>query len=88
MTLRDMKQYFPDSYPKGRSCNRDYFFCILATVHPEYFAKLVRNSKDQRLSISNEEQKKKAIVITQEWSDNFTEFPQYCKKKGRMIYCK
>ena len=29
-----MADYFPDEYPKGRSCNREYFFTVLNTLHP------------------------------------------------------
>ena len=36
MKLPDMAQYFPDAYPKGRGCNREYFFSVLATVQPDY----------------------------------------------------
>ena len=31
LTLGDMHLYFPDTYPKGRACNKAYFFVILAT---------------------------------------------------------
>ena len=36
LELPGMADYFPDKYPKGRSCSRPYFFAILATLHPEY----------------------------------------------------
>ena len=42
MTLPGMSIYFPSQYAKGQAINRDYFFCILATKQPEYYAKLVR----------------------------------------------
>ena len=34
--MENMSFYFPDQYPKGRNCNREYFFSVLATVHPDY----------------------------------------------------
>ena len=33
--LEGMAQFFPDSYPKGRQCDRDFFFNVLNTFHPE-----------------------------------------------------
>ena len=42
MTLPGMALYFPSQYAKGQAINRDYFFCIMATKQPEYYAKLVR----------------------------------------------
>ena len=32
LEMESMKQYFPDKYSKGRSCSREYFFSILATI--------------------------------------------------------
>ena len=75
MTLPRMAQYFPDSYPKGRACNREYFFSILATVHPKYFEQLIRSCKDARFKVNDEEQKNDAIVITEEWAEALSEFP-------------
>ena len=64
MTLPRMAQYFPSSYPKGRSCDRDYFFSILATVHPAYFEQLIRTCKAARNEINTEERENNAILIT------------------------
>lgn len=36
IVLEGMADFFPDEYPKGRSCSREYFFTILATQYPEY----------------------------------------------------
>ena len=30
-----MAKYFPDKYPKGKACNREYMYNIWHTVHPE-----------------------------------------------------
>ena len=81
-----MAVYFPDSYPKGRSCNREYFFSILATVQPEYCDKLIRNCKDMRFGLNDEEQQQKAIVITNEWAAELKQFPQFARSKGRMMH--
>jgi hypothetical protein len=35
LQLPGMKAYFPSTYPKGRSCSREYFFTIANTLHPE-----------------------------------------------------
>ena len=47
----EMAKYFPSSYPKGRSCNREYFFSVVATLQPEYFQKLIRTCKDSRFDV-------------------------------------
>ena len=30
--------YFPDKYPKGKNPPREYFFNVLNTLQPDYFA--------------------------------------------------
>ena len=32
--LDNMKDYFPNKYPKGRQCDREYLFNITNTIHP------------------------------------------------------
>ena len=55
MTLDNMTKYFPSSYPKERSCNREYFFSIVVTIQPKYFEQLIRKCKDARFAIDTEE---------------------------------
>jgi hypothetical protein len=44
MKDRDVLQYFPDSYPKGRAPDRTYTFNVLHTVRPDYVKNLIRHS--------------------------------------------
>ena len=78
--LDGMAQYFPDSYPKGRSCSREYFFTVLATLHPEYLRDLILKSKRDRFAVNNEEQAGEAILISAEWEQQLKEFPQFARK--------
>ena len=34
LSLQNMSKYFPDKYPKGRQCDRDYLFNVANTLHP------------------------------------------------------
>ena len=34
LTLDNVRKYFPDKYPKGRQCDRDYMFNVANTLHP------------------------------------------------------
>ena len=86
MHLPGMAQYFPSKYPKGHHYNREYFFSILATVQPEYCNALIRNSKDQRFVVNDEEQEAEAITLTEEWAAELKAFPQFARNKGRMIH--
>ena len=75
-----MAQYFPDTYPKGRGCNRDYFFTILATIHPEYVDKLLKNCKEVRFATEENENDGDAIDLDPKWEEEFKAFPQFTGK--------
>jgi len=34
LSLENMEKYFPDKYPKGRLCDREYMFNVANTLHP------------------------------------------------------
>ena len=44
MTLDFMTQYFPDTYPVGRQCDREYMFNVANTLHEEIVTDLVRHA--------------------------------------------
>lgn len=75
-----MADYFPDSYPKGRSCNREYFFTVLASLHPTYCDDLVKKSKKDRFGKLEGVEKGEAIAITADWEQQLKEFPQFTRK--------
>ena len=41
LQLEGMADYFPNRYPRGRSCDRSYFFTVLASLYPDYVEKLL-----------------------------------------------
>ena len=41
MALEGVKHYFPDSYPKGRVCDREYMFNIVNTLHENVVSELL-----------------------------------------------
>ena len=44
LTLDGMTKYFPDSYPQGRVCDRDYMFNIANTLHPDVVSDLIKHA--------------------------------------------
>ena len=73
--LPGMAEHFPDQYPKGRQCAREYFFSILATKHPDYTRDLILNSKKQRFDGDEEDQLKEKIEIDSKWEEELKAFP-------------
>ena len=52
--MRDMADdalfmlYVPDKLPKGRNCDRVYFFDVLNTVHEHFLQQLIQHASLQR----------------------------------------
>ena len=78
--LPGMLDYFPDVYPKGRQCSREYFFSILSTLHPEYTKELLMKSKQVRFAGEEEEQVQETIEVSDVWAEQLKAFPQFTSK--------
>ena len=55
ITLPNMAQYFPDSFPKGRQCDRNYMWTVWNTIHPEQVAAALKTARQQRYGLENED---------------------------------
>lgn len=44
MSLGNVPVYFPDKYPKGRQCDRDYMFNIVNTLKPDMVEELIKHA--------------------------------------------
>ena len=55
-------------------------------MQPEYCQQLIRDCKDKRFGIVDEEQEQKAIVVTEEWAAELKQFKQFARSKGRMVH--
>ena len=48
MMLAGVTYYFPDTYPKGRVCDREYMFNVVNTLHEEVVTEVVQHALKQR----------------------------------------
>lgn len=78
--LPDMADYFPDKYPKGRTCSREYFFSILSSLHPEYTSQLLLKSKELRFGDEAQDEKKETIEVNEDWAEQLKAYPQFTSK--------
>ena len=44
LELPVMADYFPNRYPKGRSCDRDYMFNVANTLHEEIVTDIIKHA--------------------------------------------
>lgn len=75
LTFENMPLYFPDKYPKGRQADREYFFNIANTLHPDVVKDVIEHASNQRYSLSGEKQQQEAIVISDDWAEELKAMP-------------
>ena len=75
MALEGMQRYFPDKYPKGRQCDRDYLFNVANTMHPgvvqEYIEFALKQRNDPELSGNKHE----SILVSDKWKEELQSLP-------------
>ena len=69
ITLPGLASYFPDKFPKGRSCNKEYMYNVFNTLYPEEVKNLIEHANKQRYSITDEQNKGNAIEISESWKE-------------------
>lgn len=53
----NMSKYFPDKYPKGRQCCRQYMYNVWATIHPDDVKRVIEHANSQRYAITEDKAK-------------------------------
>ena len=44
MQLEGVQLYFPDKYPKGRVCDREYMFNVVHTLHEDIVSEIIQHA--------------------------------------------
>ena len=77
--LEGMAQFFPDSYPKGRQCDRDFFFNVLNTFHPEIMKELVEYALKQRHALEGGKHELESVLANDHWANELKAMPFHAK---------
>ena len=75
MQLEGVNQYFPDSYPRGRVCDREFMFNIVNTLHEDVVTDIIQHALRQRHILNEDFQKKESILISDHWKKEFESLP-------------
>ena len=67
MAMPEVKIYFPDKWPKGRQCDKSYFYNVWNTIHEDQVQNVIKHANSVRYSTLSEEVKDNSILITKEW---------------------
>lgn len=78
VTLDHMSQYFPNKYPKGRQCDRDYMFNIANTLHEAVIKEIVEHALQQRHAVDGIKMQNEAVLINDHWAQEIQSLPIIC----------
>ena len=73
--LEGMKFYFPDKYPKGRQCDREYMFNVANTLYEEITTELIHHAHLQRNHIETDKKKQESVLISDHWKNELKSLP-------------
>ena len=74
-----MEAFFPDKYPKGRLCDREYLFNIANTLHPAVMKELIEYALAQRHNVQGQDMEKEAVIATEHWASELRSMPFFAK---------
>ena len=78
--MPEIMQYFPNSLPKGRLPDRQFFWTVLNTLNTEYVSQLIAHATSARNEAGQSNIEEETIVITNEMAEVLKDAP--------MISCK
>ena len=64
LKMDEMEYYFPDEYPKGRQCDRTYFFNVFASLHPETVVNIIMHANEKRFGEEADNMIEESIQMT------------------------
>ena len=71
----NVMMYFPDSLPRGKSINREYFFNVLNTKYPDYLKKMIAHANSQRMGSANNGTEMDEIKVSENMWQELNEMP-------------
>ena len=75
LSLEGMNFYFPNKYPSGRQCDREYMFNIANTLYEKITMELIHHSHLQRNAIQSDKVKQESVLISEHWKNELKTLP-------------
>lgn len=75
LAMPNMSYYFPDRYPKGRCCDRDYMFNVANTLHEEVVKEVVQHALKQRYAVDSMTVRDESVLINDHWAQEIKSLP-------------
>ena len=78
--MPEIMRFFPDSLPKGRLPDRNYFWTILNTLNPEYVRQLIDHAVAARNAAGEAHDEEETIVVTAQIAEVLKDAPMISRK--------
>ena len=75
LSLDGMSFYFPDKYPKGRQCDREYMFNIANTLYEQITTELIHHALLQRNHVESDKKKAESVLLSDHWKNELKTLP-------------
>ena len=76
----ELMRHFPDRLPQGKLPDREYFFNILMSVHPDYTQEMVAHANSLRFRSGQAQDQAEQIKVTEGMWDELNSMPFFsCK---------
>ena len=78
MKEEELEKYLPTRKQLSNKLpERHFFFGVLCTMRRQYMKDIIEESSKKRFKLSEEDEKKKAIKITDEWLEELNKYPYF-----------
>ena len=86
IALEGMKFYFPDKYPKGRCCDRDYMFNVANTLYESLVTEIIQHALIQRNAVDSDKKKNEAVLLSDHWKNELKSLPMSASVSYNIYY--
>ena len=85
LELPNMAQYFPNKYPKGRCCDRDYMFNVANTLHEDVVKNIIEHAHNQRHAVDGLKLQDDSVMISEHWAQEIQSLPMISRVSTNFI---
>ena len=75
LSLDGMSFYFPDKYPEGRQCDREYMFNVANTLYEQITTELIHHALLQRNHVELDKKKQESVLLSDHWKNELKTLP-------------
>ena len=79
VSMEGMSMYFPDEFPKGRTCDKSYMYNVWNTLYPDDVKAVIQHANQLRYGLTADRVKDETIIVNEEWQREILSLPYVSK---------